>query len=135
MRYDIELAPTERFNRQTYFDFAAVAPLVKQAGLNAQGALQFTDSKRRAPEDTYWKQFGPRFGMAYQLRPRTVVRGGYGIFWLPGGLATSGTSSNNPIATIGTPFFTSLSRTLPPPHPFNNPLPYLPIPLPHSSHP
>src|SRR5260370_6990414 len=128
MRYDIELAPTERFNRQTYFDFAAVAPLVKQAGLNAQGALQFTDSKRRAPEDTYWKQFGPRFGMAYQLRPRTVVRGGYGIFWLPGGLETSGTSTNNPIATIAPPFLTSLHAALPPRAPLSNPFPHGPLP-------
>src|SRR5216684_2486091 len=129
MRYDIELAPTERFNRQTYFDFVAVAPIVKQAGLNARGALQFTDSKRRAPEDTYWRQFGPRFGLAYQLRPKTVLRGGYGIFWLPGGLETSGTSTNNPIATIGTPFVSSLDGGVTPRDRFSNPFPNGLIPL------
>src|SRR5882724_2385168 len=129
MRYDIELAPTERFNRQTYFDFAAVAPIVQQAGLNAQGALQFTDSKTRAPENTYWKQFGPRFGIAYQLRPKTVLRGGYGIFWLPGGLETSGTSTNNPIATIGTPFVSSLDGGVTPRDRLSNPFPNGLIPL------
>ncbi|MDQ1474565.1 MAG: hypothetical protein QOJ99_6045, partial [Bryobacterales bacterium] len=33
----------------------------------------------------YYKNFGPRFGFAYQLAPHTVVRGGYGIFYNPTG--------------------------------------------------
>src|SRR5713101_2700473 len=83
MRYDVELGPTERFDRQTYLDLAAVAPLTKQAGLQSPGALRFTNSSTRAPQDRYLRQLGPRFGFAYQLMPKSVVRGGYGIFWLP----------------------------------------------------
>src|SRR3954451_45868 len=33
----------------------------------------------------YYKNFGPRFGFAYQLMTHTVIRGGYGIFYNPGG--------------------------------------------------
>lgn len=33
----------------------------------------------------YYKNFGPRFGFAYQLLSHTVVRGGYGIFYNPTG--------------------------------------------------
>lgn len=33
----------------------------------------------------YYKNFGPRFGFAYQLLPHTVVRGGFGIFYNPAG--------------------------------------------------
>lgn len=33
----------------------------------------------------YYKNFGPRFGFAYQLLSHTVVRGGYGIFYNPAG--------------------------------------------------
>ena len=33
----------------------------------------------------YYKNFGPRFGFAYQLFSHTVVRGGYGIFYNPAG--------------------------------------------------
>jgi hypothetical protein len=109
-RQDVELASTERYNRQAYLDLSAVAPLTQQAGLNNPGALRFTDGNTRAPESTYWHQFGPRFGYAYELRPKTVLRGGYGIFWLPGGLEISGTSTNNPIATISTPFVSSLDN-------------------------
>jgi hypothetical protein len=32
-----------------------------------------------------FRNFAPRFGFAYQVLPRTVVRGGYGIFYNPGG--------------------------------------------------
>ena len=33
----------------------------------------------------YYKNFGPRFGFAYQFAPHTVVRGGFGIFYNPTG--------------------------------------------------
>jgi hypothetical protein len=49
------------------------------------GAIRFLgngpgrDSSRSSFADTYYKAFGPRFGFAYQLFSRTVVRGGYGL--------------------------------------------------------
>lgn len=33
----------------------------------------------------YYKNFGPRFGFAYQVMNHTVIRGGYGIFFNPTG--------------------------------------------------
>jgi hypothetical protein len=33
----------------------------------------------------YHKNFGPRFGFAYQMLTHTVIRGGYGIFYNPAG--------------------------------------------------
>ncbi|HYM09108.1 MAG TPA: carboxypeptidase regulatory-like domain-containing protein, partial [Bryobacterales bacterium] len=129
LRYDLELGPTERYNRQSYFDFAAVAPIAQAAGVNVPGALHLTDDKTRAPEQTYWREWGPRFGFAYQLLPKTVLRGGYGIFWLPGGLETSGTSTNNPTATISTPFVSSLDNGVTPHDRWSNPFPNGLIPL------
>ena len=129
MRYDVELGPTERFDRQTYLDLAAVAPLTKQAGLQSPGALLFTNSSTRAPKDVYLGQWGPRFGFAYQLQPRTVVRGGYGIFWLPGGNETSGTSTRNPIANSSTPFVSSLDNGITPYDRLANPFPNGLIPV------
>jgi hypothetical protein len=132
-RQDVELAPIERYNRQVYFNFGAIAPLTQQAGYNSPGALQFVNGSTRAPEDTYWHQFGPRFGYAYQLTGKTVLRGGYGIFWLPGGNETSGTSSNNPIATISTPFVSSLDGGVTPKDRLSNPFPNGLVPLINSS--
>ena len=34
--------------------------------------------------DTYWKAFGPRLGIAYQLTDKTVLRSGYGIYYAQG---------------------------------------------------
>src|SRR5207245_2838825 len=64
-RYDVEMGPIERYNRQVYFDFGTVAPLTQQAGYSSPGALHFTGANTRAPENTYWHEFGPRFGYAY----------------------------------------------------------------------
>lgn len=129
LRYNLEFGPTERFNRQTYFDFGAVAPIVQKAGLNVPGALQFTDDKNRSTKDVYLRQWAPRFGFAYQLQPKTVVRGGYGIFWLPAGLETSGTSDRNPTSRVVTPFVSSLDNGITPQDRLSNPFPNGLLPL------
>jgi hypothetical protein len=129
LRYEVEFAPTERYNRQSYFDFSTVAPITQQAGLNSPGVLRLTDGNIRAPESTYWRQWGPRFGFAYRVASKTVLRGGFGIFWLPGGLETSGSSTNNPTATISTPFVSSLDNGVTPQDRLANPFPNGLIPL------
>src|SRR5262249_5041230 len=98
-------------------------------GLQSPGALRFTNGSTRAPQDRYLRQLGPRFGFAYQLMTRTIVRGGYGIFWLPGGNETSGTSTRNPIANSSTPFVSSLDNGITPYDRLANPFPNGLIPV------
>ena len=44
------------------------------------GALVFVDDLgREGFQDTYWKMISPRFGFAYAVNEKLVVRGGYGI--------------------------------------------------------
>jgi hypothetical protein len=38
---------------------------------------------RKRPQDIYTKAFGPRIGFAYSINSKTVLRGGYGIFYEP----------------------------------------------------
>lgn len=45
--------------------------------------------------ETFYTNFAPRFGMAYRWNERTVVRGGYGISWVP--LADNGYAYNFPV--------------------------------------
>ncbi|MCL4855304.1 MAG: hypothetical protein KJZ78_28410, partial [Bryobacteraceae bacterium] len=33
--------------------------------------------------DSYWQQIAPRFGFAWRATGKTVVRGGFGLFWNP----------------------------------------------------
>jgi len=84
LRYDIDLPATEAFNR-----FSAVDPTLPNPGAgNIPGAYTYFGTGtgrngRKRPQDTYKKAFGPRVGFAYSINEKTVLRGGYGIFYQP----------------------------------------------------
>jgi outer membrane receptor protein involved in Fe transport len=83
LRYEIQTAPTERYNAQEYFDFSATNPISASVGTNYPGELVFNSSSNRGLYNTSYKNFAPRIGAAYQLRDRLVWRGGYGVFFVP----------------------------------------------------
>jgi hypothetical protein len=41
----------------------------------------FASSRQRAITNTDWKDIQPRFGLAFQVAPKTVIRGGYDIYF------------------------------------------------------
>ena len=99
LRYEIETALTERNDKSVSgFDYAYVQPIegtvqARYAALNdpalkalvpqlsVKGGLMFAgvDGSSRLYE-TPKNTFLPRFGFAYQLNPKTVIRGGAGLF-------------------------------------------------------
>jgi len=124
LRYELETPYTERYNRVAYgFDFNAPSPLAVP-GLNLRGGLLFAGvgGNPRPEGNVDPNNFGPRFGFAYSLNERTVLRGGYGLFYgaqayMTDFLGTVGTfnSVTSYPATIdngGTPF-TTLSNPFP----------------------
>lgn len=83
MRYDIQKPRFEVANRFATFD-----PTLPNPGAGGRlGAIRFASDEQRTFADTDWRQFGPRFGLAYSLNNRTVLRGGYGIYYSAGGAA------------------------------------------------
>jgi len=81
LRWDIQTAPTERYNRNVYmFDPNATYALGPS---QAKGQLIFADPKHRQPWDTKWRDFQPRTGLAWQMRKNLVLRAGYGLTFMP----------------------------------------------------
>lgn len=108
LRYDIQTAPTDRFNRLSYFDPTATNPVASQANTNAPGALAFVTSSNRGVYDPQHTNFAPRVGFAYQAASKLVMRGGFGMFYIPAmefgdyqGLTLNGFSQTTPyVGTI-----------------------------------
>ena len=103
MRWEVQLARTERYNRFNNFDFKATSPLAAATGLPLKGGLVFVTPQNRGAWDTDKLNLAPRFGMAYKLTDKLVVRGGYGIFYpQTGGGTNQGFSTSTAwVSTIG----------------------------------
>jgi hypothetical protein len=104
LRYELETPFTERFDRISYgFDGDAQVP-VTVPGMDLRGGLLFPNQEGRGRQqgelDT--NNFGPRFGFAYAADSKTVVRGGYGIFFSSGIV--------NQSALVGVASFDAITR-------------------------
>jgi hypothetical protein len=79
LRWEVQPGPTERFDRMSSWDFT------RQNEFGTQGAIAFpgVDGYSRNLWDTEYDNWGPRVGAAYSINQRTVLRGGFGITYLP----------------------------------------------------
>jgi len=80
LRWDIIGGLYEIDHRSSGFD-----PTMPNPGADGYpGSLVFLSQlHRNSFQDTYWKEFGPRVGFAYQIKSWMVLRGGYGINYSP----------------------------------------------------
>jgi hypothetical protein len=83
LRWEVQRPVTDRYNRQAWFDYSATNPISTAVGQSYLGELQFANSGTRGLFNSNYKNFAPRIGFAYQLMPKLVMRGGYGIFYPP----------------------------------------------------
>lgn len=95
LRYEYEQPPTERYNRSIQgFDSVTPNPIesvvrenyaknpipeINPQEFHVLGGLTFAGNPRQ-----FWRgdrnNFQPRIGFAYQLNPKTAIRGGFGIY-------------------------------------------------------
>src|SRR5437660_11461760 len=131
LRYDVTLPRTHRINHQDWFAANATSPLNggsltytapvtgQPVNLALKGGEVFASSKQRTNYVTDWSNFQPRFGFAYQVVPKTVVRGCYGIYY---GQSRSGGTGVVPYGSAGFNQFTIVITVTPNDHatPFAN---------------
>jgi len=85
LRYEFEQGLQEKNNEITVgFDRDRAWP-VQVPGLSLKGGLMYAgvDGYPTHQSDPTKTKFAPRAGFAWSVNPRTVVRGGYGLFWAP----------------------------------------------------
>ena len=72
IRYEFQAPFTEASNFASNYDPATDSILLAGLGSNSAGLM-----------NSRWDDFAPRLGFAYQVTAKTVLRGGYGIFYSP----------------------------------------------------
>jgi hypothetical protein len=92
MRYDVSTPRSERYNRMNAFDPNVTSPITAPGLGTLHGGEIFMSPSNRNNFNTDFGDIGPRFGLAYQIMPKTVLRGGYGIFYstVKGGASGTG---------------------------------------------
>jgi hypothetical protein len=139
LRYELEGATTERYNRNTRgFDATASSPIeaaakaayaaspipeIPVASFQVKGGLLFANENNRGFWENDKNNFQPRIGFAYKIKDKTVLRGGWGIYTVPfvmnyitGFINQSGFSQSTPLvgsANNGLTFVGTLANPFP----------------------
>jgi hypothetical protein len=137
LRYEWEGGNTERFNRfNRGFAFSVASPLEAQARMNyaaspiaelpaaqfnVKGGLLFAGvaGQPRAITNIDRNNISPRIGFAYSLTGRTVLRGGYGLFYGP----TTLLDETRLGFSVSTPWVATIDGGLTPVNTLSNPFP------------
>lgn len=130
VRWEVNQPRTERYDRISIFDSQLPSPIATRLpNLNLKGQMLFRDADNRRVDKTDWNNWGPRFGLAYQITPKTTIRTGYGIFFgLPptdaslSGTYADGFTANTPIITTIDGITPVVNMTNPFPNGVNQPL-------------
>ncbi len=111
LRYELQGTWSERFNRFTYWDPRATNATVTgcsgTAGSACPGDAFLVGTGRNSSDNNIpmdKKAFSPRIGFAYALDQKTVIRGGYGIFFIPNYVSFGLNPDNDVVNLASTPF-------------------------------
>jgi len=118
LRYDLQGPWSERFDRLS--NFVPGAPsylnqLLPPGSPTVMGDVYLVPPGVRHNLPLQKDNFAPRIGVAYGLTPTTIIRSGYGIFWVPNDVSFALNPINDMINASATTFTGTLDGT----HPYN----------------
>lgn len=114
LRWEFQGSWSERFDRLSYWNPNVINGTVTGCGGIAGSICRgdvflvkngINNTRNNLPLSK--TQFAPRLGFAYSLDPKTVIRGGYGVFWIPNYLEFDINPDNDLIGLVTTPFVAS----------------------------
>lgn len=117
LRYELPGTWSERYNRLSYWDPNATNATVTGCngtlGSACPGDAELVKtgpngSGNNMPLDK--KAFSPRLGFAYSLDAKTVIRGGYGVFFIPN-YVSFGLNPDNDVINLATTPFTATTNS------------------------
>ncbi|MGA7412810.1 MAG: carboxypeptidase regulatory-like domain-containing protein [Bryobacteraceae bacterium] len=126
LRVDLQQDWTERYNRIVVFNQTETSPIAAQVGdPNLKGAYDLVNTSNHKAREAFpaWNHISPRVGLSYQLAPNTVIRSGYGIFYLPVDVRWDDAPHNLFINSITNPWLTTQADGVTPKNTLSNPFP------------
>jgi hypothetical protein len=125
VRYE-QMGPwSERYDRLSVLLPSVPSPLSQATGLNLQGKIGLVNSPDVSGRNnwTAGNLFGPRIGLAWRLTNKTVLRTGYGVFYLPNDIVWNLSPNNDIVNSFNNPFNGTLDGSLTPNDTLRNPFP------------
>jgi Carboxypeptidase regulatory-like domain len=118
LRYDLQGPWSERLNRLSYFDPNASSFLNAYLPANSpsiKGDVFLISPAVRNNIRLDKVNFSPRIGLAYSLSLKTVIRSGYGIYWIPNYVSFALNPLNDMVNAAATTYVGTVDGT----HPVN----------------
>jgi hypothetical protein len=130
-RVDLQGDWTERFNRSLALNTKEASPLlamsdaVSAAFPSLKGGVDLVKSSRHSSRSSMpsWNHVSPRVGISFQLDSNTVIRTGYGMFFLPVDVRWDDAPHNLFINSFATQWLTAQSDGVTPRDTLFNPFP------------
>jgi len=117
-RYELQGPWSERFDRLSYFDASAtnyLSSLLPPGSTPVKGDVFLVNPNARNNIPIQKNALSPRFGFAYGIDTKTVIRSGYGIFWIPNYVSFALNPLNDMVNAATTTYTGTLDGT----HPIN----------------